>query len=169
MLSSTRLKGLGTSDWSGREIPIVGGRKRSAIRREGRARRRGTMGERAPRVLRRFAAALCEMPFPSRGAKGMPTSKRCPLGKCQELRAIARGSPTGAWEFKKVLLRPCVQAIQEGRKNLNQFKGLPNGSPNGSANVATALTLRQAIPHVQPVVLAVALPHQQGVVLQVEG
>lgn len=31
------------------------------------------------------------------------------------------------------------------------------------------LTLRQAVPHVQPVVLAVALPHQQGVVLQVEG
>lgn len=32
-----------------------------------------------------------------------------------------------------------------------------------------ALTLRQAIPHVQPVVLAVALSHQQGVVLQVKG
>lgn len=31
------------------------------------------------------------------------------------------------------------------------------------------LTLRQAVPHVQPVVLAVALPHQQGVVLQVKG
>lgn len=31
------------------------------------------------------------------------------------------------------------------------------------------LTLRQAIPHVQPVVLAVALSHQQGVILQVKG
>lgn len=31
------------------------------------------------------------------------------------------------------------------------------------------LTLRQPIPHVQPVVLAVALSHQQGVVLQVKG
>lgn len=40
-----------------------------------------------------------------------------------------------------------------------------NVSPNGLA----ALTLRQAVPHVQPVVLAVALPYQQGVVLQVEG
>lgn len=30
-------------------------------------------------------------------------------------------------------------------------------------------TLRQAVPHVQPVVLAVALSHQQGVVLEVEG
>lgn len=31
------------------------------------------------------------------------------------------------------------------------------------------LTLRQAIPHVQPVVLAVALSHQQGIVLEVKG
>lgn len=27
------------------------------------------MGKRGPRVLRRFAAALCEMPFPPRGAR----------------------------------------------------------------------------------------------------
>jgi len=32
-----------------------------------------------------------------------------------------------------------------------------------------SLTLRQAVPHVQPVVLAVALSHQQGVVLEVKG
>lgn len=32
-----------------------------------------------------------------------------------------------------------------------------------------ALTLRQAVPHVQPVVLAVALSHQQGIVLKVKG
>lgn len=32
-----------------------------------------------------------------------------------------------------------------------------------------ALTLRQAVPDIQPVVLAIALSHQQGVVLQVKG
>lgn len=35
--------------------------------------------------------------------------------------------------------------------------------------VCYPLTLRQAVPHVQPVVLAVALSHQQRVVLQVKG
>lgn len=34
---------------------------------------------------------------------------------------------------------------------------------------ACALTLRQAVPHVQPVVFAVAFSHQQGVVLEVKG
>lgn len=34
---------------------------------------------------------------------------------------------------------------------------------------ACALTLWQAIPHVQPIVLAVTLSHQQGVVLEVKG
>lgn len=32
-----------------------------------------------------------------------------------------------------------------------------------------AHTLRQAVPHVEPVILAVTLSHQQGVVLQVKG
>lgn len=34
---------------------------------------------------------------------------------------------------------------------------------------ATALTVRDAVPDVQPVVLAVSLPHLQGVMLQVKG
>lgn len=34
---------------------------------------------------------------------------------------------------------------------------------------ATALTVRDAVPDVQPVVLAVSLSHLQGVVLQVKG
>lgn len=34
---------------------------------------------------------------------------------------------------------------------------------------ATALTMRDAVPDVQPVVLAVSLAHLQGVVLQVKG
>lgn len=35
--------------------------------------------------------------------------------------------------------------------------------------ILSVLTLRQAVPHVQPVILAVTLSHQQGVVLQVKG
>lgn len=74
---------------------------------------------------------------------------------------------------RKSAFKTLCASDPRGKETFKPIQRIPSGSPNrspiGSPNVLTALTLRQAIPHVQPVVLAVALPHQQGVVLQVEG